>query len=247
MQARRRSKFFQLLKGLALSLFVRSGPYAPAVKEVRSCHSCALALFGFIVVLQLTPRPWFIPTLSTTGTLVESSLLAAIDLVAVSACTFWFWLYFADRQTEHVQVRPLLFGRAQDVVLGLPDVHTSQFILVALPLMLASLVALTAAMVSQAGFLLATMTSGGAVTALLAIGDNEKQCGGFGELPHRAFLAIFSVALGGDNPCLKLSTESSLGAALSFVLWIMRAIFAAVAFGVFVQFGTVIVRRGRGQ
>ena len=234
------------LKGIALSAFVKSGPYQPAVKGVESCHVYALSVFAGLLLIQLIPRALFLPTQTAMDQLLETAAFAVANVAMLTLCAFWFWLYFADRKTEYVRVRPLCFGRPQDVILALPEIHSSQFILLVLPLMLASLVALSAAFLAQLGFLSAALVDAAPAHALLAQSVASEECTGFGDASHRALLAVFATVLGNDHPCIKLSSATALGAYLLLSLWVARALLAAIAFGVFVQFGTVIVKRRRG-
>ena len=240
--AMRTSSRIARIKGLALSAFVKVGAREPAVKGVQACHSFALGAFISVIILQVLPRLDSLRTTSRLEMLLEGSFLAAVNSILLALCAFWFWLYFADRNAETVRVRPLFIAQSLDVRLALPDIHSSQLILLVLPLMLAAFVALVAALSAQVGFL-AMLLSNLRPEQLLQ--DAGTDCAGFGATAHRAFLAIFSTVLGSDHACMKLSSATSLGAYLSGTVWAARSVLAAVAFGVFVQFGTVIVRRHR--
>lgn len=233
------------IKGIALSVFVAIDKCQPAVKEARSSHKLALGAFLMLIMLQVLPRPDFLPVVTRLGLLMETALLCAMNLLFLGLCAFWFWLYFADRESELVRVRPQFLAQPISIRLALPDVHSSQLILLVLPLMLAAFVALAAALAAQAAFLVLLLSD--LHPSRLLLDSQGLDCTGFGTVDQRALLAVFSTVLGSDHACMKLSSATSLGALLIGCLWAARSVLAAVAFGVFVQFGTVIVRRHRSS
>ena len=235
------------LKGIALSAFVKQGSKKPATKGVESCHLFAFALFATVALVQLAPRAPFVLLPSKQLLILESAAFAALDAALIALCAFWFWLYFADRSAEPIRVRPMFIGGQQIVELAVPDLHSSQLILLILPLMLAFLISLVSLLFAQIGFLAALLGTENPVAALQGAASIQIQseCAGFGDSSHRAFLAIFASTLGNDHACFKLTTSGPIGAYLVLSLWLVRGLLATVAFGVFVQFGTVIVRRKR--
>ena len=225
------------LKGAALSLFVKAVRSSPASTGVRTSYTLVLAGLAMLIVLQLIPRLEMLPN-GIGWRVFEALCLLALNAVAAGICAFWFWIYFADRPAEMVWVRPHLMGDRQYVKLAVPEGHTAQLILLLLPLMLSALAALVALFIAQLGYLLGLLAEGG-VASLLAV--TAEECAGFGDVGQQAFLALFTLTLGGGQDCLKLSMQSGVAAQLSLWILLVRSMLAAVALTVFMQFGSALL------
>jgi hypothetical protein len=227
----------QQMLGFVLSLFIKESPESPAAKELVPGHIPMFLAFAIFAAMQLVPVSWT-PT-GATWCLVESVLLLLSDAAVVVICATWFWIYFADRKGRRVSVPAGLRRRRHDnIALKAPDDHPAQFILVTVPLMLGVFALFVALILAQLGYVAHLLVS----PSFRSSGD-PTTCGVYGNANHRLFLSTLVTFVGTDNDCLKLQPASALGASFVLVLWMIRALFGVILFGVFVQFGTLVVRR----
>lgn len=225
--------------GAVLSMFVKESTTPPAPSALVPSHAPAFLVFATSAAIQLAPISWRPALAHPAWGMAESLLLAFVNGLVVSSCAIWFWIYFADRSMSRVSVAPGLFRRRHDgVALKAPETHPAQFILVTVPLMLATFTLFTALTLAQLGYAAHLMFN-----PSFRLPSDLAACRDYGSASHRIFLSAFASFLGSDNDCLKLQSASALGAYFLLVLWMIRALFAVILFGVFVQFGTVVVRR----
>lgn len=179
-----------------------------------------------------------------------SVVMVLVDAYVALCCAGWFWIYFADRPTLQIVVRPgwLPFvGAAQEgVTLGQVRVHRAQQVLVALPLMLSAMTVYFALLLAQLGYIAhvvaqAFVLDAAASTATAAA---NATCTMWGGEPHRVFLSLIVFLFGiADASCLKLQPTNFVGAQFILLCWTLKIVFAAILLSTFIQFGTLVVRR----
>ncbi len=208
-------------------------------------HGLAYLVFATVMAAQLAP--WDVATSllsERSGRALQSLCLGGVNLLFATWCAAWFWMYFADDLEMTVRVRPWPMRSLQTVRIGSAIGHSSQLILVTVPMMLASLAVFVMLSMAQLGHGLHLLGYPAFHTAVGLEADKLQACrAAFGNDSHRVLLGLMASFVGTDSDCLKLSPVTHTGGYFLILITVIKALFAAILFSVFTQFGTLVVRR----
>ncbi|RYZ91625.1 MAG: hypothetical protein EOP06_06560, partial [Proteobacteria bacterium] len=100
---------------------------------------------------------------------LEPVMLTALNAYVAFCCIGWFWVYFADRPSMRLDLRPgwlpFIGTMQKNISLNRVEYHEAQLVLVTVPLMLASIGLFLALMLAQVGDLIQTISALSSQTA----------------------------------------------------------------------------------